>query len=75
MSCESSNLSEGRVAPDNDLVLRVTVSADHLVGTPRPGQVTHLETERERGGGRFKGEEERGFGLKREREEEMNGSW
>ena len=51
MSCESSNLSEGRVAPDNDLVLRVTVSADHLVGTPRPGQVTHLETEREREGG------------------------
>ena len=51
MSCESSNLSEGRVAPDNDLVLRVAVSADHPIGTPRPGQVTHLETERERGGG------------------------
>jgi hypothetical protein len=39
---ESSHLGERRVAPENDLVLRVTVSADHLVGTSRPGQVTHL---------------------------------
>ena len=51
MPGESSHLGERRVAPENDLVLRVTVSADHLVGTSRPGQVTHLETERERGEG------------------------
>ena len=45
VSSESGHLSQRRVAPDDDLVLGVAVSADQLVGTLGPRQVTHLGEE------------------------------
>ena len=42
MSREFGDLHEGRVAPDDDLVLGVAVRGDELAGAFAPGQVTDL---------------------------------
>lgn len=44
MAREDSNLLHLRVLPDYDLVLRVAMSTDELVGGLRPGEVTDLRT-------------------------------
>ena len=48
MSGETGHLREGGIAPQDNVVLRVSVSADYLIGAARPGQVAHLRGERER---------------------------
>ena len=55
VSCQLGHLSEGGIAPDDYLVLRVAMSTYQLIGTLGPCQVTHLEGGRE--GGREGGEE------------------
>ena len=44
---KTGHLREGGVTPQDDLVLRVSMCADNLVGAPRPRQVTHLKRGRE----------------------------
>ena len=52
VASEAGHLSEGGVAPQDDLVLGVAVCANYFVSAARPSQVTHLgkqgERERER---------------------------
>lgn len=43
MATETGNLSEGRVAPEDDLVLGVAVCADNFISAARPRQVAHLD--------------------------------
>ena len=50
MAGEASHLSEGGVAPQDDLVLGVAVSADDFISVVRPSQVTHLVEQAGRGG-------------------------
>ena len=42
MAGEFGDLCHGRVSPDDDLVLRVAVSAHQLIGTLGPGEVADL---------------------------------
>ena len=42
MTCEADDLTHTRVFPDNNLIFRVPMSTDYLVGVFAPGKVTHL---------------------------------
>ena len=42
MTSELGNLGQGRISPDDDLILGVAMSAHKLIGTLRPSQVAYL---------------------------------